>query len=129
MSLKVLDVCFGCGGCETPCPHGAITQVDDFAVRFTVDPVACNDCGLCVPLCPVDALVVDPEYAICHGRGCPMNARRLAGLECSEGAQLCDRCGAVLWRMPENEAFECPRCDFTMAVICPKTRKVEAIAD
>src|SRR5206468_1869269 len=61
MSLKVIaDECIGCGGCEFACPTGALAKTDSFLGLFAIDPYHCDDCGLCVRKCPVDAIVPDP---------------------------------------------------------------------
>lgn len=126
MSLKVLDNCFGCGVCRFSCPREAILQLDDWNYRYTINPLLCNDCGLCVTLCHIEALVPDPDFAVCHGRGCPMKSSRFAGWICSEGLDLCANCGAILWKAPTEKRFACPRCDMGMKAVCPKTRKVES---
>lgn len=126
MSLTVLEECLGCGACETVCPTGAISQSDDFRVAYVVDPLLCNDCRECVPICPVDVLVDDPVWAVCEGRGCPLTSSRLAGWECTQGQGRCTTCGAMLWRSPGTDAWSCPRCDGRSRVMCPKTRRLEA---
>lgn len=133
MSLKVLEECLGCGACEIPCEPGAITQGTDFQIAYVVDPLLCNDCGECIPVCPVEALVEDGEWAVCMARGCPLTASRLAGWECTQGrgdqGGVCPQCHAFLWRPvgEDDDAWRCPRCDDHMKVICPKVRKSEAV--
>jgi ferredoxin len=65
MALRVLDTCFGCGACESACHSRAISQGEDFAVVYVVDPLLCNDCMDCVRVCPIDALVPDLDWAVC----------------------------------------------------------------
>jgi dihydroorotate dehydrogenase subfamily 1 len=50
-----VDVCTGCGLCETSCVYDAIHVVEDKA-RLT--PEKCYGCGLCVTRCPVQALSI-----------------------------------------------------------------------
>src|SRR5881275_2971879 len=78
MSLKVVaDECIGCGGCEYACPSGALAKTDSFLGLFAIDSFRCDDCQLCIPKCPVDAIVADPEWPVCFGHGCPLSSTRL----------------------------------------------------
>lgn len=125
MSHKVIEQdCIGCGGCEYACPTGALTKTDGFLGLFVIDPYTCNDCTLCVDKCPVMAIVPDPEWAVCHDRGCPIGSKRLEGVECSVWQQRCASCGTAMWRSGDGE-WECPRCDRGMKVQCPRTHSLE----
>ena len=131
MSFEVIeDACIGCGGCEYACPTGALTKTDSFLGLFTIDRFRCDDCGLCVPKCPVDAIVPDPEWPVCYGRGCPLSSTRLAGYQCDIWQRACPTCGGPLWRAPDaaDEAWRCPRCDDGRKVGCPKIRHLTAPA-
>lgn len=126
MALRITDACFGCGGCEFGCPHGAISQSDGFPVVYEIDPVACNDCEACLSLCPVFAFEVDPAWAVCEGRGCPLSSKRYAGWKCTQGAWRCSECGSMLWQAPDSEAWVCRRCslqDGEHGARCPKVAK------
>jgi dihydroorotate dehydrogenase (NAD+) catalytic subunit len=50
-----VDVCTGCGLCETSCVYDAIRVVEKKAVLAEED---CTGCGLCVTRCPVRALSI-----------------------------------------------------------------------
>lgn len=124
MSLMVTAECLGCGACEIVCPTGAISQSEDFRVAYRVAPLLCNDCLECVSSCPVDALVADDRFAVCNGHGCPMTSRRMSAWSCSEGAQRCSTCGAMMWCRPGDTDASCPSCDWELRVACPKVRRV-----
>lgn len=126
MSFKVTDECIGCGACDYSCPTGALTKTDSFLGVFVIDPYLCDDCTICVAKCPVDAIVPDPAWAVCHGRGCPLASRRLSDVDCAVWQQRCPDCGATLWRQ-EGGAWACSRCAMGMKVRCPKANALEAV--
>jgi ferredoxin len=60
MTYVVLDVCINCKytDCVEVCP------VDCFyegANMLVINPDECIDCGVCVPECPIDAIVPDTD--------------------------------------------------------------------
>ena len=125
MSLKVIeDVCIGCGACDFSCPTGALTKTDTFLGLFAIDPYLCDDCANCVAKCPVTAIVPDPTWPVCHGRGCPLISSRLSEYQCAIWQDCCPSCGSTLWQTPQG-AWTCSRCDLGMKVSCPKARHLE----
>jgi NAD-dependent dihydropyrimidine dehydrogenase PreA subunit len=120
MAYAVDSSCIGCGACEFVCPHGAISQSEGYPVIYVVDPLRCDDCALCVPVCPLSALAPDPDWAA-----------RYAGWECSVGERRCDVCGSMLWRKSTDADWVCSRCrlgEGGHGASCPKVRREEALA-
>lgn len=125
MSFTVIEeVCIGCGACDFTCPTGALTKTDSYLGLFAIDPFTCDDCARCVPKCPVGAIVPDPAWPVCHGRGCPLTSRRLADYTCAIWQRTCPSCGATEWRATDGD-WVCSRCDLGMRVACPKVRHLE----
>jgi NAD-dependent dihydropyrimidine dehydrogenase PreA subunit/predicted RNA-binding Zn-ribbon protein involved in translation (DUF1610 family) len=127
--MVIEDACIGCGGCEYACPEESLRKTDSYLGLFVINPLTCNDCGACVSKCPVLAIVPDPAWAECSGRGCPLGSARLADIECSIWKERCPGCGTTLWRTAEHEMFDCPRCGHGMKVLCPRTRRMDEISD
>jgi ferredoxin len=126
MSFKVVEaLCNGCGGCDFSCPTGALEKTDSFLGLFAINPYTCNDCGICVAKCPELAIVVDPEWPVCEGHGCPLSSQRMADVECSFWQQRCESCGTTMWHRA-GESWECPKCGWGAKVQCPKTRHLDA---
>jgi NAD-dependent dihydropyrimidine dehydrogenase PreA subunit len=128
MALRVVeDLCIGCGACDFSCPTNALHKTDSFLGLFAIDPLTCDDCGICVGKCPELAIVPDPAWPVCHGRGCPLTSKRLAGTECSIWQDRCPSCGSTLWKT-DSPQWWCPHCDHHLRVGCPKSHHDEAHA-
>jgi ferredoxin len=65
MALKITDECINCDVCEPECPNGAISQGDE---TYVINPDLCTECvghyetSQCVEVCPVDAIIKDPDH-------------------------------------------------------------------
>jgi hypothetical protein len=60
MTLRITEECINCGACETECPHGAISDVDEV---YVIDAARCTGCPdqhppPCVAVCPVEECLV-----------------------------------------------------------------------
>lgn len=53
MAHKINDECIACGGCQSVCPVGAISEGDG---KYEIDAGSCIDCGACAAQCPVGAI-------------------------------------------------------------------------
>ena len=60
MTYLVTDNCIKCKhtDCVAVCPVDCFYEGEDMLV---INPDECIDCGVCVPECPVDAIVADNE--------------------------------------------------------------------
>ena len=58
MTYLVTDNCVKCKhtDCVEVCPVDCFYEVEDMLV---INPTECIDCGVCVPECPVNAIVAD----------------------------------------------------------------------
>lgn len=65
MALLINDLCITCDVCLAACPNKAIAKGDEI---FTIDPALCTECvghhavSQCVKVCPVRAIVPDPDH-------------------------------------------------------------------
>ena len=60
MTYVVTDKCIMCKytDCVEVCPVDCFYEGENFLV---INPDECIDCGVCVPECPIDAIVMDSE--------------------------------------------------------------------
>ena len=93
--------CFGCGICETVCPHKALSLVAEAGgTRLVyIEPKKCTACGLCVSLCPHKGMDGLETVMVPH-------LEKLALVRVK--SESCENCGAVL--LPGTEPKLCRRC-------------------
>ena len=63
MTYLVLENCIKCKhtDCVEVCPVDCFKEGPNFLV---IDPDECIDCGVCVPECPIDAIVPDTDTTV-----------------------------------------------------------------
>jgi len=70
---SVTGECIQCGKCEELCRFAAIK---DSLSDIKIDPLTCEGCGVCVEVCPVDAIELNSQkqgsYFISDTEFCPM---------------------------------------------------------
>ncbi|OJY97463.1 MAG: ferredoxin [Lysobacterales bacterium 63-13] len=65
MALKITDQCINCDVCEPVCPNTAITPGREI---YEIAPSSCTECvghfdvPQCVEVCPVECIVLDPQF-------------------------------------------------------------------
>ena len=65
MALMITDECINCDVCEPECPNSAISQGEEI---YEINPSLCTECvghfetSQCVEVCPVECIIVDPDY-------------------------------------------------------------------
>ncbi len=78
------DDCLGCGTCEEKCRFHAVREIRRYGRQslFTIDPLSCEGCGVCVRFCPGEAIDfperVCGQWMVSETRYGPMVHARLA---------------------------------------------------
>lgn len=77
MTFVVTEACIRCKytDCVSVCPVDCFHEGPNFLV---IDPEACIDCAVCVPECPVSAIVADTEVPPAQTGFVALNARLAA---------------------------------------------------
>ncbi len=73
MTYVVTEGCIKCKymDCVEVCPVDCFHEGKNF---LAIDPVECIDCALCVPECPIDAIVSDDDLPEDQGHFLALNA-------------------------------------------------------
>lgn len=74
MTHVVTDACVGCKytDCVAVCPVECFHEGPNFLV---IDPEVCIDCGVCIPECPVEAIVDQKDLPANQSEYLEINAR------------------------------------------------------
>ena len=74
MTFVVTESCIRCKytDCVSVCPVDCFHEGPNFLV---IDPESCIDCAVCVPECPVSAIVPDKELPVSQIHFLELNAR------------------------------------------------------
>ena len=85
MAFVVTSRCFGCKytDCVVVCPTEAFREGEQM---LYIDPVACIDCGACIPECPVEAIYADEDV--------PTDQREFIALN----AEMAEKCPPIVER-------------------------------
>ena len=77
MTFVVTEACIRCKytDCVSVCPVDCFHEGPNFLV---IDPEGCIDCAVCVPECPVSAIVADSEVPADQQAFIALNARYAA---------------------------------------------------
>jgi ferredoxin len=77
MTHVVTEACIRCKytDCVSVCPVDCFHEGPDFLV---IDPEVCIDCGVCIPECPVEAIVEEADLAPAQAEYLALNARLAA---------------------------------------------------
>jgi ferredoxin len=77
MTFVVTEACIRCKytDCVSVCPVDCFHEGPNFLV---IDPEVCIDCAVCVPECPVDAIVADKDLTPAQSGFLELNARLAA---------------------------------------------------
>ena len=77
MTFVVTEACIRCKytDCVSVCPVDCFHEGPNFLV---IDPEVCIDCAVCVPECPVTAIVADTDVPADQQRFVELNARYAA---------------------------------------------------
>jgi len=77
MTHVVTGACIGCKytDCVAVCPVDCFHEGPNFLV---IDPAECIDCGVCIPECPVEAIVDEKDLAPEQHEYLALNARLAA---------------------------------------------------
>ncbi len=115
-AVHIKDNCSACAACAKACPTGALTfnkgiEGKQFSIRFSAKQ--CIDCGICVHVCGVSAIEIQPESSI----GNIFSDESTVLLE--GNLTKCERCGAAI--LDRAGTTLCPVCEYRAKQILGST--------
>ena len=86
MTHVVLESCIRCKytDCVDVCPVDCFREGPNF---LTIDPDECIDCAVCIPECPVNAIVPEEDVPGDQQHMIPLNAELAKGWPASRGGR------------------------------------------
>ena len=118
------EQCIGCGNCLSNCRYNAITCNDiHFGGKiYTIDPIACEGCGVCVRFCPVLAIDFPErfcgEWMVSKTRCGPMVHARL-GIAAENSGKLVSTVRNIAKRIAEETQRSLVIVDGPPGIGCP----------
>jgi len=116
--------CTSCGRCMTDCRYDAIRENEGpgGVKKYTVDPIACEGCGVCVRFCPAEAIdfpeCLCGEWMISDTRCGPMVHARL-GLAAENSGKLVSLVRKEARDIAEKEGLDLIVVDGPPGIGCP----------
>jgi MinD superfamily P-loop ATPase len=118
------EECISCGGCLAQCRFDAILMDGQSAgeATFSVDPVSCEGCGVCVHFCPIGAIDFPErscgEWFVSDTRSGPMVHARL-GVAAENSGKLVSIVRQEARRIAEADGHDLILVDGPPGVGCP----------
>ena len=123
------DDCIRCGGCIAHCRYDAVKMDGKAAgeATFTIDPILCEGCGVCVRFCPAKAIDFIERYCgewmISDTRKGPMVHARL-GIAAENSGKLVSTVRREARRIAEEQGHSVIIVDGPPGIGCPAIASV-----
>jgi MinD superfamily P-loop ATPase len=118
------DDCIGCGTCKDKCRFHAVREIRRSGREsiFVIDPLSCEGCGVCVKLCPQDAIDfperICGEWMVSETRYGPMVHARL-GIGAENSGKLVSIVRYEAHRIAEEQKLPWVIVDGPPGIACP----------